>query len=159
MQHSPFHVLIVDENALRAAILEEGLRAEGVAKITVLSDMHNLLMQVAALNPDVIVIDLESPRRDMLEQMFVVSKAVARPVAMFVDQSDSKTIEAAIEAGVSAYVVDGLKKERVKAVVDMAVSRFNAYAKLQTELQETRAELFMPPDWAKTRQSASPVSR
>ena len=95
MQHSPFHVLIVDENALRAAILEEGLRAEGVAKITVLSDMHNLLMQVAALNPDVIVIDLESPRRDMLEQMFVVSKAVARPVAMFVDQSDSKTIEAA----------------------------------------------------------------
>jgi response regulator NasT len=73
--------------------------------------------------------------------MFQVSRAVRRPVAMFVDQSDSASIQAAVDAGVSTYVVDGLRKERVKAIVDMAVSRFNAFERLQRELVEARSEL------------------
>ena len=93
------------------------------------------------LDPDVILIDLENPSRDVLEQMFQVSRAVKRPVAMFVDQSDSSTIEAAIEAGVSAYIVDGLKKERVKPIVDMTISRFRAFARLKEELEQTRTQL------------------
>jgi response regulator NasT len=77
----------------------------------------------------------------MLEQMFQVSRVVARPVAMFIDQSDGATIRAAVEAGVSAYVVDGLKKERVKPIVDMAISRFEAFSRLQRELAEAKDEL------------------
>ncbi|MFY8112856.1 MAG: ANTAR domain-containing response regulator, partial [Rhabdaerophilum sp.] len=66
---------------------------------------------------------------------------VDKPIAMFVDQSDSSMMEAAIEAGVSAYVVDGLRKERVKAIMDMAIARFNAYSRLRSELEGTRQAL------------------
>ena len=91
-----------------------------------------------------IVIDLENPNRDMLENMFQLSRAVKRPIAMFVDRSDSASIEAAVEAGVSAYVVDGLRKERVKPILDMAISRFNAFSRMARELQEARSELEEP---------------
>ena len=97
--------------------------------------------RLSEINPDVIVIDLENPNRDQLEHMFQVSRAVRRPVAMFVDKADSQSIEAAVDAGVSAYVVDGLKRERVKPILDMAVSRFNAFSKLSKELEDARTEL------------------
>lgn len=134
-------VAIIDDNQVRAAILEDGLREAGAVEITVLSGMANLLKRLVALDPDVVIIDLESPSRDVLEQMFQVSRVVSRPVAMFVDQSDSQMIEAAVDAGVSAYVVDGLKKERVRSIVDMAISRFNAFSRLKRELEEARTEL------------------
>ncbi|MGO4839198.1 ANTAR domain-containing response regulator, partial [Rhizobiaceae sp. 2RAB30] len=89
----------------------------------------------------VIVIDLENPNRDMLENMFQLSRIVRRPIAMFVDRSDSASIEAAVDAGVSAYVVDGLRKERVKPILDMAISRFNAFSRMERELEEARSEL------------------
>ena len=91
--------------------------------------------------PDVVLMDLGSPSRDTLEEMLSVSRALARPIAMFVDQSDESMIGAAIDAGVSAYVVDGLRKERVKPVLELAVRRFNAFARLQTELDEARTAL------------------
>lgn len=99
------------------------------------------MRRIEALAPDVIVIDLENPNRDMLEHLFQVSRAVAKPIAMFVDQSDVGMMEAAIEAGVSAYVVDGLRKDRVKSILDMAVARFNAFSRLKTELEQTRQQL------------------
>jgi response regulator NasT len=89
----------------------------------------------------VILIDLENPNRDVLEQMFQVSRLVRKPVAMFVDRSDRDMIEAAIDAGVGAYVVDGLRKERVKPIVETTVSRFKAFEKLRAELDETRQQL------------------
>lgn len=134
-------VVVIDENDVRAAILEEGLREAGFANLSRLSDTTNLMRQLVAIDPDVIIIDLENPSRDVLEQMFQVSRSVSRPVAMFVDQSDSEMTNAAMDAGVSAYVVDGLKKERVKTIVDMAISRFNTFSKLRTELEEARTEL------------------
>jgi response regulator NasT len=91
--------------------------------------------------PDVVLMDLGSPSRDTLEEMLTVSRALARPIAMFVDQSDEAMIGAAIDAGVSAYVVDGLRKERVKPVLELAVRRFNAFAKIQSELEEARSAL------------------
>jgi response regulator NasT len=94
-----------------------------------------------ALDPDVILIDLENPSRDVLEQMFQMSRAVKRPVAMFVDQSDSASIQAAVDAGVSAYIVDGLKKERITSILDLCISRFNAFARLQTELDHAKGAL------------------
>ncbi len=134
-------ILIVDENQLRAAIIEEGLREAGHADIVTLSNMQGLVRDIAAIDPDVIVIDLENPSRDTLEQMFQVSRAVARPITMFVDQSDRESIQASVEAGVSAYIVDGLKKERMKAILETCISRFNAFRKLREELEQTKSEL------------------
>ena len=87
------------------------------------------------------IIDLENPNRDQLEAMFQLSRAVKRPIAMFVDRADLASIEAAVDAGVSAYVVDGMKREQVKAILDMAITRFNAYARLTREPEEARGEL------------------
>lgn len=136
-----FKIVIVDESPIRAAILEEGLREAGFTSVERIGDMHNLLARIYALDPDVILIDLENPSRDVLEQMFQVSRAVRRPIAMFVDQSDSASIQASVDAGVSAYIVDGLKKERIKPILDLCISRFNAFSRLQDELDKTKTAL------------------
>ena len=134
-------IVIVDESPIRAAILEDGLREAGFTDVVHISEMQSLLARIYALDPDIIVIDLENPSRDSLEQMFQVSRAVRRPIAMFVDQSDAASIQASVEAGVSAYIVDGLKKERIKPILDLCVSRFNAFAKLQDELDRAKSAL------------------
>jgi response regulator NasT len=134
-------IAIVDESPIRAAILEEGLREAGFTDVVRINEMQSLLSRIYALDPDVIVIDLENPSRDVLEQMFQVSRAVRRPVAMFVDQSDAASIQASVDAGVSAYIVDGLKKERLKPILDLCISRFNAFAKLQDELDRAKSAL------------------
>ncbi|MBV9560469.1 MAG: ANTAR domain-containing protein [Bradyrhizobium sp.] len=134
-------IVIVDESPIRAAILREGLEEAGYTGVVHLSEMQSLLARIYALDPDIILIDLENPSRDILEQMFQVSRAVRRPIAMFVDQSDAASIQASVDAGVSAYIVDGLKKERIKPILDLCVSRFNAFAKLQDELDRTKSAL------------------
>jgi response regulator NasT len=141
MNARPLKVLIIDANLVRAAILEEGLRDCGEIELHLIREMGNLLPRVAAIDPDVILIDLENPSRDTLEQMFQVSRWAERPIAMFVDKSDSDAVQAAIDAGVSAYVVDGLRRERVKPVLDVTISRFNAFHRLQQELKEARSAL------------------
>jgi two-component system, response regulator / RNA-binding antiterminator len=141
MTETSLRVLIVDQNLIRASVLEDGLREAGYRDLIVVRDMQNLLRRIVDEEPDVILIDLENPNRDVLEQMFQVSRVVRRPVAMFVDRSDRSMIDAAIEAGVGAYVVDGLRKERVQSIVDTTVSRFKAFEKLRMELDETRQQL------------------
>ncbi|MFO7324399.1 MAG: ANTAR domain-containing protein [Pseudomonadota bacterium] len=141
MTDTHLRVLIVDQNLARATILEEGLREAGYRDIIVVRDMQNLMRRIIDEEPDVILIDLENPNRDVLEQMFRVSRVVQRPVAMFVDSADRGAIEAAVDAGVSAYVVDGLRKERVRAIVETSISRFRAFEKLRVELDETRRQL------------------
>jgi response regulator NasT len=134
-------IAIVDESPIRAAILEEGLREAGYTDVVRIGEMQSLLSRIYALDPDVIVIDLENPSRDVLEQMFQVSRAVRRPIAMFFYQSDAASIQASVDAGVSAYIVDGLKKERLKPILDLCISRFNAFSKLQDELDRTKSAL------------------
>jgi len=134
-------ILVIDENPVRTAILEDGLREAGYVNIVRLDSTHELLRRVFSIDPDVILIDLANPSRDVLEQMFQVSRTVKRPVAVFVDQSDTAMIEASVDAGVSAYIVDGLRKERVKPILDMTVSRFNAFDRLARELEQARSEL------------------
>ena len=134
-------ILIIDENHVRAAIIQEGLREAGHANVRWLNETANLLKRIVDIDPDVIIIDLESPNRDVLEQMFQVSRLVRRPIAMFVDQSDSASIRDAMLAGVSAYVVDGLKKERVKHILDMCVQRFQVFSRLEEELHEAKTAL------------------
>jgi response regulator NasT len=141
MSCSELSFLIIDENRVRAAIIEEGLRESGHSLISVISEMSGLVRRIEEAAPDVIVIDLENPNRDMLEDLFRVSRAVRKPVAMFVDKSDTAMIAEAIAAGVSAYVVDGLRKERVKSILDLAIGRFNAFERVREELETAKQAL------------------
>lgn len=141
MKSASLRVLVIDENRIRAAVIEAGLREAGHTEVTVVHDVSGIAARIVRLEPDVIVIDLENPNRDMLENMFQLSRAVKRPIAMFVDRSDRASMEAAVDAGVSAYVVDGLRQERVKSILDMAISRFNAFSRMARELEEARTEL------------------
>lgn len=134
-------IVIVDDSGLRASVLEEGLREAGHDDIHLVPPRGAFVAQIERMAPDVVLMDLGSPSRDMLEEMLLVSRALARPIAMFVDQSDEAMIGAAIDAGVSAYVVDGLRKERVKPIIELAVKRFNAFARMQAELDEARTAL------------------
>jgi response regulator NasT len=133
-------IVIIDDSGLRATVLEEGLREAGYDDIHIVPPRGGFVARLERMAPDVVLMDLGSPSRDTLEEMLSVSRALARPIAMFVDQSDESMIGAAIDAGVSAYV-DGLRKERVKPVLELAVRRFNAFARLQTELDEARTAL------------------
>src|SRR5690349_4639049 len=134
-------ILVIDENTIRASIIEEGLREAGHARVTVIHEVQGVARIIDTLRPDVIIIDIENPNRDMMEHLFQLTRTVGRPIAMFVDRSDTASIEAAVDAGVSAYIVDGLKKERVKPILDMAVSRFNAFDRLQRELADAKSAL------------------
>ncbi|MEN0002044.1 MAG: ANTAR domain-containing protein [Pseudomonadota bacterium] len=140
MTSLPF-VLVIDTNDARAAIIKDGLRAEGYTRIEVITQMDQLAARIVTLQPDVIVMDLGNPNRDMLENMLQVTRAVKRPVAMFVDQSDKPSMEKAIEAGVSAYVVDGFRQDRIKSIMEMAISRFNAFSRLERELESAKTAL------------------
>lgn len=134
-------IAIVDESSARAAVIEEGLRESGLTDIAILTERHGMVAKLAALQPDVVLMNLENPSRDTLEESFMISRSLGKPIAMFVDQSDEESTFAAVDAGVSAYIVDGFKKERIKPILDLAVRRFQAFSKLQDELAEARSQL------------------
>ena len=134
-------IAIVDESATRAAVIHEGLAALDDCEIFVVTERRGLVARIGEIAPDIVLMDLGNPSRDMLEEYFAVSRAVARPIAMFVDESDDESIAASVEAGVSAYVVDGLAAHRIRPLLDLAVMRFNAFARLQSDLDEARGKL------------------
>jgi two-component system, response regulator / RNA-binding antiterminator len=141
MQESKLSILVVDDNKSRSGIIEDALREAGYVHVHVVQEIAGLVRQIEDTAPDVIVIDIQNPNRDALESLFQVSRSVQRPIAMFVDHSDRSMIEAAVDAGVSAYIVDGLKKERVKPILDMAIIRFKAFAKLRGERDDAKKAL------------------
>jgi response regulator NasT len=134
-------IAIVDESPARASIIEDGLAGFDECEIFVLGERTGLLARIEEISPDIVLIDLGNPSRDVLEEFFAVSRALARPIAMFVDQSDDDAIAASIDAGVSAYVVDGLAANRIRPLLDLAVRRFNAFARLQADLAEAKGKL------------------
>lgn len=134
-------IVIVDDSGARASVLEEGLREAGYDDIHFVPPRGAFVARIERMAPDVVLMDLGSPSRDTLEEMLLVSRALAKPIAMFVDQSDDTMIGAAIDAGVSAYVVDGLRKDRVKPILELAVRRFTAFSRMQSELEEARTAL------------------
>jgi response regulator NasT len=141
MADDALRILVIDDNRIRASVIEEGLLEAGYSHVTVVTETEALMRCVVETDPDMIFIDLGNPNRDSLEAAFAISKAARRPIAMFVDRSDAAAMSAAIDAGVSAYIVDGLRKERVKPILDLAIARFNAFFRLQRELEETRSVL------------------
>ena len=134
-------IAIVDESASRASIIEEGLAQMPECELFVLTERRGLVARIAEIAPDIVLIDLGNPSRDVLEEYFAVSRALARPIAMFVDESDDDAIAASIDAGVSAYVVDGLAAHRIRPLLDLAVRRFHAFARLQADLAEAQGKL------------------
>jgi len=138
-QHT--RVMLVDDTPARAAMLEQALTDCGFEVVCRMASAQGLMKQVAEHQPDVVIVDIESPDRDMLEHMTVLNQHLPKPVIMFAEQGDSNTIDRAIRAGVSAYVVDGLNPERVRSIVDVAVARFREFQALRNELQQTRTRL------------------
>ncbi|KQM77726.1 two-component system response regulator [Sphingomonas sp. Leaf22] len=134
-------IAIIDTSTTRAAIISDGLREAGLDDIVIIDGTRRLVADVEAAAAEVILINLENPSRDELEEFFAVSRAISRPIAMFVDQSDAESTAAAVDAGVSAYIVDGLAKQRIKPVLDLAIRRFQAFARLQAELVEAKSAL------------------
>ncbi|MCA1196415.1 ANTAR domain-containing protein [Sphingomonas sp. R647] len=134
-------IAIIDTSSTRAAIISDGLREAGLVDLVLIDPAGPLAAQIEAARPEVVLINLENPSRDQLEDCFAMSRALDRPIAMFVDQSDAESTGAAIDAGVSAYVVDGLSKQRIKPVIDLAVRRFQAFSRLQRELNEAKSAL------------------
>ena len=134
-------MLLIDDNPARAEIVEAGLRAAGYRLLARLEGTQDLTARVRELEPDVVVVSIDSPSRDTIEDMRRTTDLLPRPIALFVDRSDPATIAAAMEAGVSAYVVKGLPQERVRPVVDVAVAHFNRYHSMREELDRARLSL------------------
>lgn len=134
-------IAIVDESPSRAAIIREGLAMVENSEIFVLTERRGLVARIGEIGPDIVLMDLGNPSRDVLEEYFAVSRVLARPIAMFVDESDEEAISASIDAGVSSYVVDGLAPHRIRSILDLAVKRFNAFARLQADLDEAKGKL------------------
>lgn len=134
-------ILIIDEDPTRAEALDEALCAAGYETVGVVDVREDVFAKMRALAPDLIIVDMESPSRDTLEDMRRITAEQPRPIVMFVDQSDEAAIAEAMRAGVSAYVIDGLNPRRVKPILDVAVARFSEYQKLRGELEQTRMDL------------------
>jgi response regulator NasT len=134
-------VLVVDESAERAALLREALTSAGHEVTASLTSPLELLRAVEAQRPDVIVIDTESPTRDVLEHVVMVSESSPRPIVMFAVDADSESIRDAVRAGVSAYVVDGLDGSRVNSIVEVACARFDEFQRMKVELADATLKL------------------
>jgi len=137
----PLSVLLIDDNPARAEIVEAGLREAGYVLLERLEGTYDLSARVSALKPDVIVVSIDSPSRDAIEDLRRTTEQQPRPIALFADRSDPATIAAGMAAGVSAYVVKGLAKDRVQSVVDVAVAHFNRYHSMREELDRARLSL------------------
>ncbi|WP_334118211.1 ANTAR domain-containing response regulator [Limnobacter sp.] len=137
----PLKVLLVDEEPGRAAILERALLDAGYVLVSRLSSVDRLAEHVAVSQPDIVIVDIDSPDRDCLENMAVLSRSNPKPVIMFSDEDNEDTIASAIKAGVSAYVADGMNPDRVRPIVQVAVARFREFQALKNELQKTRDQL------------------
>ena len=134
-------IIVVEPDRDRALQIVDSLRDAGEFEIAIISEPSRLARQISAMQPDVVLIDIANPSRDMMEELTLASGPLERPVAMFVDQSDPSMSATAIEAGVSAYVVDGMQPARVKPVLDAAIARFRMFQRMRTELAETKRAL------------------
>ena len=139
MQGEDLTILVIDENAIRAALIEAGLHELGHLKSTSTVDILGVSRQIAAERPDIIIINWENPNRDTLESLFVLSHSGASPVAMVVDQSDAAPIAAAVEAGVCLYVVSDLPADRLMPLRDLVMARFRAFSRMMHSIARESA--------------------
>ena len=134
-------IIVVEKDRDRALLIVDSLQAAGDHDFHVIADETGPARKIAERNPDIVLIDVTSPSRDVLEGLTLASGPMDRPVAMFVDQTDQGLTKAEIEAGVSAYVVDGLRADRLKPILDAAIARFHLFQRIRTELAATKGAL------------------
>ncbi len=138
---TPLRILVLEADQSRATAIKDALTDGGWSDVTVLAEMTGLARRLQEIEPDIVLIDLANPSRDVLEQVSAASDAKGRPVAMFVDQSDDNMTSAAVAAGLSAYVVGGLVPERIKPVLKTAIARFQMVSQMRLELQAAKKAL------------------
>lgn len=134
-------VLLVDDDTERSAILREALQKGGYEVTGEVPASVDLVAQVRKVKPDVIIIDRDSPDRDTLEHVCMVTRDEPRPIVMFTQDENEALMREALKAGVSAYVVDGLAGDRVQGIVNLAVARFEQWQGLREELIQAQASL------------------
>ena len=134
-------IVVVEQDRDRALMIVDSLREAGDNEIYVISEVSSLARRISERAPDMVIVDLSSPTRDTIEELSLATAPLERPVAMFVDESDDSLTKAAIEAGVSAYVVDDLRPERLRPVMSAAITRFNMFRRMRDELAETKRAL------------------
>ncbi len=134
-------ILLIDEDPERAVVLAAALQGKGYTLVAQLAPRELSAKRVEEIGPDVIIVDMESPSRDTIDSMRQINADQPRPIVMFVDQSDDTMIQEAMQAGVSAYIIDGMNPKRVKPIIDVAVARFREFQALRDELKKTKATL------------------
>lgn len=139
--NASLRLVLVDDDAARAAFVTQALRATGHDVVARLSANEDLLAAVRRVRPDVILVDMDNPARDVLDNCAAVTQQVPRPIIFFARDSDPDTISQAVRAGVTAYIVDGMAAHRLKPILDVAIARFREHQKLRNELDEMRTRL------------------
>lgn len=134
-------ILLFEESVDRAAVVREGLARAGHDVVATIDSALELLPAIERVRPDVIVIHTESPTRDAIEHLCVVSQSSPRPIVMFARDERADSIREAMRAGVSAYVVDGLEPARVRSIVEVAVARFEEFQRMRERLAKAKLKL------------------
>ena len=134
-------VMIVDDSEERSLYLRLMLEQVGYQVVAEVFEPSRIYEAVKTRSPDVIIIDTESPSRDTLEHVALLSKTDPRPIVMFSSDAGSATIREAVQAGVSAYIVDGLAAERVKPIIEVAIARFESFQAVRSELAQVKTKL------------------
>lgn len=134
-------VLLVDQSARRSTPLQQSLASAGYEVVGRVPSSANLYRAVAEWQPDVIIIDVDSPSRDTLEHIIVSGRDDPRPIVMFTHDGDTEKIRSATRAGVSAYVVGGLESERIRPILDAAIARFDEFRAVRQELNDAKLKL------------------
>ena len=134
-------ILLINDTARHVGRLRQALSEAGFDVIAESGPTIDLPARVETLKPDVILIDSESPGRDVLEQVVMVSRSQPRPILMFTDDQDPQIMRQAIRSGVSAYIVEGIQAQRLKPILDVAMARFESEQALRNQLQVREAQL------------------
>ena len=137
----PLSVVVVEPDPDRAGLIVDALTDGENYEIHVVAERASLARRIAQVKPDLVLVDVADPSRDIIEELTLASGPLDRPVALFVDRSDAGLSTAAIEAGLSAYVVDGLTASRVVPVLEAAIARFRLMQRMRAELEETKRAL------------------
>lgn len=141
MEDAPLIVLLIDSDAERARVVEDGLHGSAVVRQASAVHGAELLAIVRDLQPDAIIIDCDSPDRDTIENLQLVARENPKPIVMFVEDGDGALAKEAVRAGVTSYIVDGLSERRIKPVIEIAIERFKMVDSLRRDLEKSRADL------------------
>lgn len=135
------NILVIESDKTRARTVAEALASDGTCRVVILADTSSLSRRIAEMDPDVVLIDVADPSRDVIEDMAVATSPKERAVALFAPGGDTEFMRAAIEAGVSAYVAEDIRPEVLRPVIDLAIAQFGTVRRLRLELETTRRAL------------------